>query len=220
MGNSRRDREIRGFVRRIRRRNLCQLWVSRSVRVISAATGGSINSRTTANPPLSSTALASFSKAISLFGRSAFDPVTSLFKHVLRQHSDVSDKRDTRSSDCPDLRGASLPAFQFHCVSPGINQPLRAGYREIHVVIAVDREVGHQEGGRRAPCHRSSVMDNVFKLNMSRVRVSKHHHSKRVAHQKEIDSGFVQKLCRGIVVGRESRNPLMSFSSSFGWYRE
>ena len=53
-------------------------------------------------------------------------------------------------------------------------------------------------------------MNNLFKLNMSRVRVSKHRHSKRVAYQKEIDSGFVQKLRGGIVVGRESRNPLMS----------
>ena len=53
-------------------------------------------------------------------------------------------------------------------------------------------------------------MDNLFKSNMSRVRVSKHRHSKRIAHQEEIDSGFVQQLCRGIVVGRQSRNRLMS----------
>ena len=100
----------------------------------------------------------------------------------------------------------ACPPSNLTALSAGINQALGAGNREIHVVVAVNRQVGHQEGGRGTPRHGSRVMDHVLKQNVSRVGVSKHHHPKRVTHQQEIDAGFVQELCRGIVVGCESRD--------------
>jgi len=103
----------------------------------------------------------------------------------------MSDKWDACVGDRANLCGTSLAALQFDCVSTCINQASGVLDSEIRAIIAVDREVSHDKRSRHAARDCSCVMDYVLNLHLRRVGVTEHRHSKRIADQEQIDTGFV-----------------------------
>src|ERR1700736_1522861 len=98
----------------------------------------------------------------------------------------MSDKWDACVGDRAKLCGTSLPAFQFDRVSTCINQASGALDSEIRAIIAVNREVSHDERSGHAARDCSCVMDDVLNLHVRRVGVTEHRHSKRITNQDQI----------------------------------
>jgi hypothetical protein len=82
---------------------------------------------------------------------------------------------DACVGDRSNLCGTGLPALQFDCLSACINQASGALDSEIRAIIAVDREVSHDERSRHAARDCLGVMDYV----LIKILLNSHLHGKQ-----------------------------------------
>ena len=136
-------------------------------------------------------------------GGAALPAVSAFFDDALGEHAEVAEDLDSGGSDSGHFGGLAAAPFEFDGLGAGFGQV--AGVREglIGGVVAVDREVGHEEGAFGAAGRCGGVVDHMGHGDGGGVGVSEDHHSEGVADQQEVGSGFVEEPGGGVIVGGE-----------------
>ena len=145
----------------------------------------------------------------------------------LGEHSEVAEHFNPVVQDGLHLLSLAHAAFEFYRFCACADQRACILDGLIGVIVAVDREVGHQQSVLVSPGSRGGVMQHVFQGDVGRIGEPEHHHTQRITDEDEIGPGFVQQPRSGVVPGGESRDGRASllagaergslFVSGHGW---
>lgn len=134
----------------------------------------------------------------------------------LGRQPDVPHHGNLRVDERFHHRRALAPAFQLHGLRTALlDEPNGRGQRLLNPgVIRAIGQIGHQQGPPRATAHRLQVMEHLLDGDRHRRIKPQDGLSKGVAHERHIDSRFVQQSRGGVVIRRKAGDlfpPELSF---------
>ena len=173
---------------------------------ISFATGGVTNSRTIANAPASASAFASSKQRLVFRFIFAFDVVAAFFQNMLRQHSEMPAKRNSRRDNGLHLRQNFPPAFGFHKFRAGGNQSSCIRHRVVNCLITFERQIAAEQRIRFRARGGADVMLHFRHRDMRRVRITEHDHAERIADEQKWHARFIEQFRHRKIISRERGN--------------
>ena len=121
--------------------------------------------------------------------------------HGLRCKTDVPDDGNLGTRDAFDDFGALASAFQLDRFGPGfLDEAQGVAYGVVDAgVIAAVGHVGDEQGAACAAADGAGVVEHLVHCDRERVGVAEHGHGEGIADQREVDTGFVDESCGGII---------------------
>ncbi len=132
--------------------------------------------------------------------------VAAFLENALGEHAEVAEDGDAGSDHGADLVGLADAAFEFDGLGAGLDEALGVVEGFGGGGVAVDGEVGDEEGAGGAPGGGGGMVEHVLHGDVGGVRVAEDDHAEGVADEDEIEAGFVEETGGGVVVGGEGRD--------------
>jgi len=131
------------------------------------------------------------------------DMVATFFNDPLREHSEMTDKRNAICKYGLNRRQALPTSFDLHQIGARFAKLAGILNGEARRGATASGQVGSDECFRGTTCNGAGVVDHVGHCDMCRVGMTKNHHSQGIADQQKIQAALVEKTRCGVVVGGE-----------------
>ncbi len=132
--------------------------------------------------------------------------------HRLRRKTNVSHDLDFGIDQALNQVSTLLAAFDFYRLGSTIFHEadrVTQAVAHAHVVRRIGH-VGDQESVLHSAAYRAHVVKHLLHGDRQGVLVAQHDHAQRVAHQDDVDAGFVDQPCAGVVIRCQTGNQFVA----------